>query len=166
MQARVFDRLMLKRQREMEDEEKVVKKGRKEDGSWSVIWKKQMKKKIKEEYRESSSGEVKNKKMVKIMNGEGKKKWSRKGKMTEKVAVVADYNSHKGKMIVLAWNCHGVGSTLIVQALKELKKKFDPDLIFLMETKNKYGKLEIMKKSLKMEEGVYSEPKGLSGGIV
>ncbi|XVE66042.1 hypothetical protein DITRI_Ditri08aG0049600 [Diplodiscus trichospermus] len=69
-------------------------------------------------------------------------------------------------MIVLAWNCQGVGSTLTVQALKKLKKSFDPDLMFLMETTNKCGKLEKIREVLKMDEGVYSEPERLSGGLV
>ena len=37
---------------------------------------------------------------------------------------------------ILSWNCCGLGNPMTVQRLKDLKKELDPDIIFLMETKN------------------------------
>ena len=68
-------------------------------------------------------------------------------------------------MIAISWNCQGAGSALTIQALRELKKKYDPDFIFLMETKNKSWRLERMRKKMGFEDGYYVEPKGLSGGL-
>ena len=55
-------------------------------------------------------------------------------------------------MIAISWNCQGAGSALTIQALRELKKKYDPDFIFLMETKNKSWRLEI--REVEEENGV------------
>ena len=68
---------------------------------------------------------------------------------------------YRAAMITISWNCQGVGSTF--HALKELKKKYDLDFIFLMETKNKSSKLEKMRKKLDFDKGSYAEPEGLSG---
>ena len=45
-------------------------------------------------------------------------------------------------MFAISWSCQGAGSALTIHALKELKKKYDPDFIFLTKTKNKSSKLE------------------------
>ena len=50
-------------------------------------------------------------------------------------------------MITLFWNRHGAGSTLTVRVLKELCRKFDPDFVSLMETKNKDRKMEKFRKN-------------------
>ncbi|XVE95987.1 hypothetical protein REPUB_Repub02eG0182700 [Reevesia pubescens] len=55
-------------------------------------------------------------------------------------------------MIALAWNCQDLGSTLIVQALKELKNKFDPDFVFLMEMKNKIRKVDRLRRRMRYEK--------------
>ncbi|XVF37472.1 hypothetical protein REPUB_Repub20aG0011000 [Reevesia pubescens] len=68
-------------------------------------------------------------------------------------------------MIFLSWNCQGSGSSFTVQALRELKREYDPDFVFLMETKNKSGKLEKLRKKMGYDEGFYVEPLGLSGGL-
>ena len=39
-------------------------------------------------------------------------------------------------MRVVSWNYQGLGSTLTVQVLKGHIEKYDPDIVFLMETKN------------------------------
>lgn len=37
---------------------------------------------------------------------------------------------------ILSWNYCGLGNPITVQRLKDLKKEFDPDIVFIMETKN------------------------------
>ena len=54
---------------------------------------------------------------------------------------------------------------MTIHALRELKNKYDPDVVFLMETKNKSRKLEGMRQKLRFDEGVYVEPEGLSEGL-
>ena len=68
-------------------------------------------------------------------------------------------------MKVISWNCQGIGSPLTVEALKELRKSYDPQFLFLMETKNKEEKLEMLRRRNGFEKGVYVEPEGLSGGL-
>ena len=55
-------------------------------------------------------------------------------------------------MIAISWNCQGVGSTLIVQALKGLKRKYDGDFVFLMETNNMRQRMEKMRKKLRLRK--------------
>jgi exonuclease III len=38
-------------------------------------------------------------------------------------------------MKVLSWNCQGAGSPETVRALKKLIKSYNPDIVFIMETK-------------------------------
>ena len=38
-------------------------------------------------------------------------------------------------MNLLSWNCRGLGNLWTVNALKEVVKKEDPKIVFLMETK-------------------------------
>lgn len=38
-------------------------------------------------------------------------------------------------MIILVWNCHGVGQPSAVQALRELTRSHRPGVVFLYETK-------------------------------
>ena len=54
-------------------------------------------------------------------------------------------------MKALFWNCQGIGPALIVQALKELGRKYGPDLVFLMETRNKMEVLERMRRRVRYE---------------
>ena len=68
-------------------------------------------------------------------------------------------------MIAISWNYQGVGSALTVRVLKGLCRKYDPDFVFLMETKNKDKKMESIRRKVGMEEGVYVEPKGVGGGL-
>ncbi|XVE52548.1 hypothetical protein DITRI_Ditri02bG0130700 [Diplodiscus trichospermus] len=68
-------------------------------------------------------------------------------------------------MKILAWNYQGLGSTFTVHTFRGLRKKQDPDMVVLMETKNKRGRVEKVRKSVGYKEGYYVEPKGLSRGL-
>lgn len=39
-------------------------------------------------------------------------------------------------LAILSWNCQGSGNPRTVRRLKAISKKFDPDIIFIMESKN------------------------------
>ncbi|OMP12130.1 reverse transcriptase [Corchorus capsularis] len=73
--------------------------------------------------------------------------------------------SHQGYMRYLSWNCQGIGSALTVNNLHNLRRKYDPQFLFLMETKNKEKKLEVLRRKMHMEGRIYVEPEGLSGGL-
>ncbi|KAF7129888.1 hypothetical protein RHSIM_Rhsim10G0112100 [Rhododendron simsii] len=68
-------------------------------------------------------------------------------------------------MLILAWNCQGIGRTLTSQALGDLVRKNRPSIVFLMETKNNKIKLETIRRNLKFDSSTYVEPEGLSGGL-
>ncbi|KAH7836079.1 hypothetical protein Vadar_032514 [Vaccinium darrowii] len=70
-----------------------------------------------------------------------------------------------GHMLILTWNCQGIGRTVTSQALGELVRKNRPSIVFLMETKNNKVKVETIRRSLKFDFGFYVEPDGLSGGL-
>ena len=68
-------------------------------------------------------------------------------------------------MSILSWNCQGAGSTETVQFLRALRRKYYPDLVFLMETKQKYDYIVGLKKQLGYDHVFTVEPEGLSGGL-
>ncbi|KAF2536559.1 hypothetical protein F2Q68_00021033 [Brassica cretica] len=51
-------------------------------------------------------------------------------------------------MSILCWNCQGAGSTETVQTIREVRRKFFPDIMFLMETKQQFGYISWLQKSL------------------
>lgn len=62
-------------------------------------------------------------------------------------------------------NCQGAGSTETGDHLRELRRKFFPDFLFLMETKQQFGYMEGLRKSLGYDQLVTVDPIGLSGGL-
>lgn len=68
-------------------------------------------------------------------------------------------------MSILSWNCRGTGSAETVRHLRGLRRKVFPDLIFLMETKQKSEYMLGLKKSLGYDHMLTVEPVGLSGGL-
>ncbi|OMO52011.1 reverse transcriptase [Corchorus capsularis] len=59
-----------------------------------------------------------------------------------------------------------LGPALTLSALKYLNKKYSPDFVFLMETRNCQEFVNKVGKSLRFKEGVIVDPIGLSGGLV
>ncbi|GKD66173.1 reverse transcriptase [Tanacetum coccineum] len=68
-------------------------------------------------------------------------------------------------MLVLSWNCQGIGRPLTVSNLRALHKAHCPDVVFLIETKNKQRMLEKIRRSLKFSDAYYIDPVGRSGGL-
>ncbi|XP_043687688.1 uncharacterized protein LOC122638901 [Telopea speciosissima] len=68
-------------------------------------------------------------------------------------------------MKFLSWNCQGVGRPLTVRFLSQLSGVDRPDVVFLMETKCKRPRLEIIRRRLHMDHLFTVELIGLSGGL-
>ncbi|KAK4381552.1 putative mitochondrial protein [Sesamum angolense] len=69
-----------------------------------------------------------------------------------------------GAMILLSWNCQGLGSPCTVHALGELLRTHKPSLIFLAETKCKKNRIETLKRKFDLF-GCCVESQGRSGGL-
>ncbi|PWA82942.1 hypothetical protein CTI12_AA174550 [Artemisia annua] len=59
----------------------------------------------------------------------------------------------------------GIGQSLTVSNLRELCRVHRPDIVFLMETKNKEKKLESIRRSTYFDGHFYVNPVGFSGGL-
>ncbi|GKV02210.1 hypothetical protein SLEP1_g14669 [Rubroshorea leprosula] len=68
-------------------------------------------------------------------------------------------------MIVVSWNCQGLGQALTKRTLKDLCYKLRPSIVFLMETKQRTWVLERLRRQLGFFGGEYVEPDGRSGGL-
>ncbi|KAF7154196.1 hypothetical protein RHSIM_Rhsim01G0175200 [Rhododendron simsii] len=68
-------------------------------------------------------------------------------------------------MLILTWNCQGIGRSLTNQALGDLVQKRSPSIVYLMETKNNKVKLETICHRLKFNYGSYVDPERLAGGL-
>lgn len=68
-------------------------------------------------------------------------------------------------MSILCWNCQGAGSTETVQKIREYRRKYFPDFLFFMETKQKWEYVNGLRKSLGYDKVFTVEPEGLSGGL-
>ncbi|CAN6576692.1 unnamed protein product [Malus baccata var. baccata] len=68
-------------------------------------------------------------------------------------------------MKLIIWNCQGIGGDLTVDNLLEANRLHTPDIVILLETKNKSHRYGFLKKSLGLEYMFAVEPHGLSGGL-
>jgi exonuclease III len=67
-------------------------------------------------------------------------------------------------MRVICWNCQGLGTPLTVQNLRAMVAQERPNLILLMETKNKEKVVARLKRKLKFQKSFVEEPQGIAGG--
>ncbi|KAL0408431.1 UNVERIFIED_CONTAM: putative mitochondrial protein [Sesamum radiatum] len=67
-------------------------------------------------------------------------------------------------MIVMSWNCQGIGAPWTVQSLRDMVRSFNPDLVFLMETKCNSRRFDTIKRMIDMH-GLTVDPVGRSGGL-
>ena len=64
----------------------------------------------------------------------------------------------------MAWNCQGLGNPWTIQRLREICKEYDPDVIFLSETKNPHHVVEKKLETLGFSNLKTIAPHGLVGG--
>lgn len=69
-------------------------------------------------------------------------------------------------MKILCWNCQGLGTPLTVQHIRALVAQERPNLVFLMETKNKENKVNRVRKSLNFDHSTIINPVGTAGGLI
>uniref|UniRef100_A0A803PAA5 Reverse transcriptase n=1 Tax=Cannabis sativa TaxID=3483 RepID=A0A803PAA5_CANSA len=74
------------------------------------------------------------------------------------------YQAPHRPMKCLSWNCRGLARDPTSQALKVWVKKYNPDCIFLMETKVQEVKMKVLARNLGFVNAVCISSKGLSGG--
>jgi exonuclease III len=68
-------------------------------------------------------------------------------------------------MKLAGWNGRGLGNSPAVQGLLDLRKREDPDVLFLSETKMKCGKLEWLRWKLEMPNMMVKDCVGQSDGL-
>lgn len=68
-------------------------------------------------------------------------------------------------MSILSWNCQGASGNDTDRHLRALRRKYFPDLLFLMETKQKFEYISGLRKRLGYDHVITVEPVGLSGGL-
>ncbi|KAL0453409.1 UNVERIFIED_CONTAM: hypothetical protein Slati_1319000 [Sesamum latifolium] len=73
--------------------------------------------------------------------------------------------SPPSSMILISWNCQGLGTPCTVHTLGELLRAHRPSLVFLAETKCKKDRIESIKCRFDLF-GFCVEPQGRSGGLV
>ena len=65
----------------------------------------------------------------------------------------------------LCWNCWGIGNPWTVFALRDYVKRWNPKLVFLLETRLKNKHMEKVKYRLGFSNGVIVPRRGRSGGL-
>uniref|UniRef100_A0A7N2KXV8 DUF4283 domain-containing protein n=1 Tax=Quercus lobata TaxID=97700 RepID=A0A7N2KXV8_QUELO len=68
-------------------------------------------------------------------------------------------------MMALCWNCRGLGTPRSVGALHNLVQRWDPEVIFLMETKKKIAGMKKVKLKLGFVNGFYVQRQGRGGEL-
>jgi len=68
-------------------------------------------------------------------------------------------------MKIISWNCQGLGNPLTFQELIALVALERPNLVYLMETKNKATVVEGVKRRLKFQNMFLKNPEGIAGGL-
>jgi hypothetical protein len=68
-------------------------------------------------------------------------------------------------MKLISWNCRGLGNPGAVRDLHQMVKEKKPTLLFLMETKSRQAKMEVLKVQLGFGGLFTVDPVGRSGGL-
>ncbi|KAM0955247.1 hypothetical protein EV1_023409 [Malus domestica] len=68
-------------------------------------------------------------------------------------------------MKLLAWNCQGIGGDLTVDNLLEQNRIHTPDIVILLETKNKSSRYSFLKNKMNLEFMHAVEPRGIGRGL-
>ena len=68
-------------------------------------------------------------------------------------------------MNLINWNCRGLGALRVVREVARLVAKFNPQLLFLIETKRKRTKMEWLRVRWKFDKCMAVDNKGRRGGL-
>ncbi|CAN6698982.1 unnamed protein product [Malus baccata var. baccata] len=68
-------------------------------------------------------------------------------------------------MMIITWNCQGIRGDLTVDNLLEQNRRYTPDMVILLETKNNSRSFTHLKRRLGMEHWFVVEPRGIGGGL-
>ncbi|KAL4603668.1 hypothetical protein ACB092_10G140800 [Castanea dentata] len=68
-------------------------------------------------------------------------------------------------MNLINWNCQGLGNPRSVRALQDIVRRFNPKVVFLMETKAKVRHMERIKNRMGFANGLTVPSRGRSGGL-
>ena len=68
-------------------------------------------------------------------------------------------------MSIISWNCRGLGTPWVVQALKKAIRKEDPSLVFLMETKLIGSEMKKFQEEVGLLQGLFVPSVGHKGGL-
>ena len=68
-------------------------------------------------------------------------------------------------MIIIGWNCRGLGNRRAVEVLTELVRRKDPTILFLMETKRNVREMEPIKTELGFQSMLAVSSEGRRGGL-
>ena len=65
----------------------------------------------------------------------------------------------------LSWNYRGLGNPRLVRALHDIVRRWNPKVVFLMETKAKNRRMERIKNIIGLENGLFVPCVGRKGGL-
>ena len=68
-------------------------------------------------------------------------------------------------MMALGWNCRGLGTPRSVGMLRSLVRRWDPEVVFLSETKMSIAGMRKLKMKLGFVNGLYVQRQGKGGGL-
>jgi exonuclease III len=68
-------------------------------------------------------------------------------------------------MIILSWNCRGLGTPSAIPNLRRLAQKHRPNVLFLSETLSKAQQMEKIRVMLKFDSCLSIDVVGRSGGL-
>ena len=68
-------------------------------------------------------------------------------------------------MIALGWNCQGLGNLRSVRVLGELVQRWDPKIVFLLETKIIKKAMEKVMEKINFVNGLIVPQRGRDGGL-
>jgi exonuclease III len=69
-------------------------------------------------------------------------------------------------MRILVWNCRGLGNSAAVLALLDVKRRHNPEVVFLSETHLDRYPAECLARRMEMDHSIIQVSDGRKGGIV